>query len=925
MTESAAPTTRVLCVVSHTHWDREWYLPYQSFRVRLVGLFDQLIELFDSDPEYRHFLLDGHTIPIEDYLEVRPDRADDIERLVQTGKLQVGPWYIIPDEALPGGEAHVRNFLRGHRVAARFGPVMKVGYIPDPFGQIAHMPAILNGFGIRDATMWRGADDSLKTTEFFWRSPDGSEVLAIHKPMGYGVAATLPRNIKALSARVGSIRDALEPLATTPYLLVMNGSDHLPPQPELSSMLRELNIDMEGSDRPAVAEHVSLPEVFERVRAYIGDRKEEWPSHEGEFRSGQRAHLLPGVLSARMWIKQRNQACEDLLAHWAEPFSAWADMLRKQAPPEWKEPLSPTTGHMPFPTSEESIAALVDRAWRYLLENQPHDSICGCSVDGVHEEMRQRYDWVEQVGEEIVRQSLRAIGALAPGDPLGTIAVFNPTPRPATGFVTATVPWSEERPITGVVAAGESKEQTANGKGVTPVSVVGEVQRFAIPEGAPAGYDNARAEMGFVAKDVPGYGYRVYRLAVGEAEQRANSQQQSPAPASISNALFEVTADASDGTLTVVDRTTRRVWGGLGRLVDGGDRGDEYNYCVPEAETVVDRPASPPAIRVEHPAPGVSRLVIEMVYRLPARLAGDRASRSAETVEERITSTVTLTEGVARVDVHTVVENAAEDHRLRVHFPSGIKTSVSKADQHFGVIQRPIALPDWDPATWMEQPLGTYPQKAFVSVDDGAFGLTIANRGLPEYEVLDTPDGAEIAVTLMRCVGWLSRSDISSRRGGAGPQLPTPGAQMPGTWAFDYSIMPHTGDWASAQAHVAAVQHLRPMRARWNRHGLGQIGAEGSLVSVSSPAFAVSAIKRAEDGDGIIVRVYPAKAGPPAAPTATLPNADAETTVDVPMAAGTVSRVNLNEEHIEDCERGADGVVVRARGNEIVTLRFRRE
>ena len=205
-----------------------------------------------------------------------------------------------------------------------------------------------------------------------------------------------------------------------------------------------------------------------------------------------------------MWIKQSNQQCEDLLAHWAEPFSAWADRLRKQMPPEWKEPLPPTTGHMPFPTSEQSIAALVDRAWRYLLENQPHDSICGCSVDGVHDEMRQRYDWVRQVGEEIVRQSLRAIGALAPADPLGTIAVFNPTPQPATGFVTAVVPWSEDRPFTGVRAG-------ADGNGdPTPISVIGDMQRFAIPDGAPAGYDNARAEIGFVARDVPGYGYKVF-------------------------------------------------------------------------------------------------------------------------------------------------------------------------------------------------------------------------------------------------------------------------------------------------------------------------------------------------------------------------------------------------------------------------------
>ncbi len=290
---------------------------------------------------------------------------------------------------------------------------------------------------------------------------------------------------------------------------------------------------------------------------------------------------------------------------------------------------------------------------------------------------------------------------------------------------------------------------------------------------------------------------------------------------------------------------------------------------------------------------------------------------STATVSERIVSTVTLTDGVPRVDVRTVVFNAAEDHRLRVHFPSGLKTAVSKADQHFGVVQRPIALPKWDPATWMEEPLGTYPQKAFVSVDDGAFGLTIANRGLPEYEVLDpdgqsTRGGAEIALTLLRCVGWLSRADISSRRGGAGPQLRTPGAQMHGRHEFAYSIIPHAGDWASAGAHVAAVQHLRPMRARWNRHGLGHIDYAGSLVRVESPAFAVSAIKRAEDGDGVIVRLYN-----------TL-DEEAGTAVDVPSTSGGVSMVNLNEEHIADLRRDEDGVGITARPNEIVTLRFRR-
>ena len=886
---------RTIMVVSHTHWDREWYLPYQSFRVRLVGLFDTLIDLFDSDPDYRHFMLDGHTIPLEDYLEIRPDRADDIERLVQQGKLLIGPWYIIPDCALPGGEALVRNFLRGHRVAKMFGPVMNVGYIPDPFGQIAHMPAILRGFGIENATMWRGADESLKTTEFFWQSPDGSEVLTIHKPRGYGAGATLPRAEKPLLARIRSIRDDLEPLATTPLTLLMNGSDHLPPQVELSDIIRTANNGIDD----AYLVHGSLPEVFRRVREFMGDKAHEWPRHHGEMRSGQRAHLLPGVLSARIWIKQQNQLCEDLLSHWAEPFSVWADIAKNEVAGEWHEPLPPTTAHMPFPTAIESIARLIDRALRHLLENQPHDSICGCSVDGVHDEMRQRYEWVIEIGEEIVRQALRTLGALGPDEPAGTITVFNPTPQPATGHVTAMVPWNDDRPLVAVVGPD----------GATAAHLVSPPVAFVVPEGAPPGFDRQRAEVGFVAREVPGYGYRTYRLRFAD---KADDVVPPPTPEraqGIENDLFEVRAE-SDGTLIVRDKRDGRVLRGLNWFVDGGDRGDEYNFCVPEEDTIVDAPDHAPRLHVER-VPGESRLRIEMTYRLPAALAADRRSRSSNTVDVPIISEVILTDGVPRIDVRTTVFNTADDHRLRVHFPSGVRASVSRGDQHFGVIERPIELPAWDPDTWMEQPMGTYPQKAFVSVDDGTHGLTIANRGLPEYEAIDDEDGATIAVTLLRCVGWLSRDDISSRRGGAGPQLRTPGAQLHGRHDFAYSIIPHAGDWERAGAHGDAVRHLRPMRARWNRRGLGHLPAEGALLEVSSPAFQVSCIKRAEDGDGVIVRL-------------SNPSRDAaDTTVALLPVRGPVCLVNLNEEHIADLPRVEGRVMITARTNEIVTLRFR--
>jgi alpha-mannosidase len=209
--------------------------------------------------------------------------------------------------------------------------------------------------------------------------------------------------------------------------------------------------------------------------------------------------------------------------------------------------------------------------------------------------------------------------------------------------------------------------------------------------------------------------------------------------------------------------------------------------------------------------------------------------------------------------------------------------------------------------------MGTNPPTAFVAAHDGAFGLTIANRGLPEYEALDAPGGVTIAVTLLRCVGWLSRGDLASRRGPAGPELRTPGAQMHGRRAFDYSIIPHEGDWHAASAHVLAAQSLRPMRARWNRHGIGRIDAEGALLRVTSPDFPVTCIKRAEDGDGAVVRLYNIAPG------------EAATGVDLLPLQGAAARTNLNEEHLADEARAAAGVHLRARTNEIITLRFRAE
>ena len=894
-----APPPWKLIVVSHTHWDREWYFAFESFRTRLVGTVDQLLDLLDRDPGYRCFMLDGQTAVLDDYLEVRPDRRADIERQVRAGRLQVGPWFVLPDEFLVGGESLVRNLMRGLRTVRQFGEPMMVGYLPDCFGQIAHMPALLRGFGIENAVIWRGVDESVAKTEFFWRAPDGSEVLTVHLPDGYGNANALPAEQEALLEAIRGIREMLEPRATTPYLLLMNGTDHTPAQLKLAGIIAAANEAL--SDAELV--HGNLPMLFAGIREVMGEQLGAWPRYQGEFRSGQRAHVIPGTLSARMWIKQRNQECEDLLARWAEPLSLWSDLLRKRLGDEWREPAVPPGPPSPYPSQSASVVGLLEVAWRELLRNQPHDSVCGCSIDQVHDEMRVRFDRCWQIGEELTRQAMRGLCAQMPSGEGPGAAVFNPLNGPRTDFVTVQLRKREgEEPLEVVDPSGRTipcQVMAPEGR----VSPLGPVEQVV----ATLFY----IQVGFVAPDVPGFGYRAFRAVYGP-----------PRPASaggggsIENEFFRVTADPHDGTLTVVDKLSGRRFSGLNRFVDGGDRGDEYNYCRPVRDEVVDRPSQPPRIAVVEGGPSRWTLEVALDYSLPCAVAEDRDERSAERVECPIVSRVSLYPGLRRIEIHSEVENHAQEHRLRVHFPAGLQTDVSHAEQHFGVVTRPLAVPAWD-ETWAEEPVGNYAQKSFVDVSDGEHGLMLANRGLPEYEALPGEDAVlspskesvTIALTLLRCVSYLARFDLSSRPGLAGPLVPTPGAQMLGQHAFDYALIPHEGGWEESwpEAHRFAV----PMRARRVEDSSGALPAEGALLALEGPAFAVSAIKRAEDGEGVIVRLYNVTSRP----------ASGRVRLEEPFQGAEF--VNMDEAFLAAAPLEDGWVRLDAQPNQVLNLRFR--
>ncbi|MGD0115550.1 MAG: glycoside hydrolase family 38 C-terminal domain-containing protein [Dehalococcoidia bacterium] len=872
-------------VISHSHWDREWYVPFQSYRIRLARLMDAVLEILTANPDYKHFMTDGQTAPVEDYLAIRPDRRKLVERLVREGRLLIGPWYVAPDEFLPHAESLIRNLQRGIRVARDLGGVMRVGYQPDAFGHSAHLPAILRGFGFESAVVWRGVDERARKTEFRWRSPDGSSVLALYLPLGYGFAWPLPPEPQQVAERLDFFRRSLAPPAATRYLAIMNGNDHAPPQPDLPALLDGANADLRGGR----IVQSSLPQLLAEIAAEVEEKRLRLPVYDGEMRSSQRSPLLPGSISARMWVKQRSQRCEETLIAAAEPLSAWCALLRARLVDKWREPSLPWGPITGYPVAWPSVAGLLREAWRQLLMNQQHDPLYGAGADSIYGEVAHRFDACEQIAGDLARRMLTCLAAQVDAGGGQSVVVFNPLNGPRNDFVT--FDWrledGEEVPQTVVDAKGRRHAcQIVSG-----------------PDGEALPFSPPRSlKVGFLARDIPAYGYRCFRLELGSASGAAAVAGGN----AIENEIFAVSADAVDGCITLRNKRSGRVYRGLNRFVDGGDCGDEYNHCSPQRDSIMDRPVAPPAIAVAERGPARWTLAVDMAYRLPDGLTKNRKSRARRSVVCRIRSLVRLYPGVARVEFETQIDNQARDHRLRVRFPTGVRSAVSHAEQHFGAVSRPIGVPEAD-ESWVEQPAGTQPQKTFVDVNDGASGLLLANRGLPEYEALPSADGVTLALTLLRCVGWLSRPDLSPRTGPAGPTMETPDAQCPGRHVFEYAVVPHEGGWERAMPE--AHRFARPLQAAVSS-GRGVLPAPASLVEVKPVGLVVSAIKAAEDGSGMLVRVYNAT------------DRAVRGRVRFVEPHGRVDVVNLNEEPMSDATVEDGWVRLRFRRNEVASLLF---
>jgi alpha-mannosidase len=864
----ARPTT--VGIVPHTHWDREWYAPFQVFRARLVRLLDELLPLLERDLSYARFLLDGQTVVVDDYLEVRPEAADTLQRLAAAGRLSVGPWMVLMDEFMVSGETIVRDLQLGLRRAIDLGGGMPVGYLPDMFGHVSQMPQILRLANLEHAVVWRGVPSSVAQTAFRWEAPDGSSVRAEYLYGSYSNGRDLPDDAKQLVARAHSYELELGP-ARLPggAMLLMNGTDHQMPQPWLGRVVAEAN-EIQDDYRFVVT---SLAE-------YLAEQPTEGLyTVRGELRSGARANVLMGVASNRVDVHQACAVAERALERRAEPLSAL---------------LVPADRH---PDS------LLGIAWRRLVENSAHDSSCACSDDEVVDQVLVRYREARQIGDVLTREAVRQL-ATEVDTPAGSTLVVNPTQTGRGGLLSVNVPG--EGPFHLVSSDGEAcptqELGLLTGEGFSTI-VSGQKVRWVIemmngPEfaGERIGhYDMTEGDDGalelvfrgaqpgephvdltelrdelvrlgdegrtfrfrvmvapvreaiFAADVVPGFGWRSYTVAAGAGPATAVTS----GPTDLDNEHLHV-AVAADGTYTITTADGLTVTG-LGRLVDGGDGGDTYNYSPPDEDVLVDRPGRVDVTALES-GPVRARVRIDAKYSWPAHAIGDEGScsrRADDTVPVTVHTTLELRTGERFLRVQTELDNPCRDHRVRVHFPLPAPVTASHAECAFAVVERGLTA-EGGPN---EFGLPTFVSRRFVDASDGDVGLAVVHDGLLEYELLADDDSSsrELALTLLRATGYLSRLQLSMRASPAGYPYPLEGPQVLGHRAFDYAVVPHRGDWREADLYDVADEVLVPLE-RIRAGGVAGAHREPTGARLHVDGARASAVSRAPAG--LLVRVF---------------------------------------------------------------------
>ena len=776
---------KIVHIVSHSHWDREWYLPLENHRMRLVDLIDGIIEA-SKDNRFINFQMDGQILPIEDYLEVRPENREKIYELIRKGTIKIGPWYILQDAFLTSGESNVRNLEIGMRKSRELASPALIGYFPDTFGNIGQAPQILKKAGINNAYFGRGVkatgfanivyeDFTSKNSELFWKSPDGSKVLSVLFANWYCNGVDMPSDRELLKKYLDKKIADMEKYASTNQLLLMNGCDHSPVQKNIGEIIEIANSLYDDYEFI----HSDLENYANAVYEVVDEKALDVV--EGELRSQTTDGwgTLTSTSSSRYDLKNYNKLIEMRLEELVQPL--YTTFFKKEDYPFEK----------------------IDYIYRHLMTNHPHDSICGCSIDSVHDgnvrrfkDCKEALDYLESEAKIYLRSNIKndsddisftVINTTAYHQRKEAKVFINYDKRFFSGFEYHDIIKELEKiKLPKLQAVDENKAYETYIKDL----------------GVNFGYDLPKEyfRKGYYSRDIlvkinvelEPFEIRTFRLVENPNYKEKPKKFDAR---SLETDFYKIKIN-DNATLDILDKRTDRVYKNILMLEDSGDIGNEYIYTQSYDKKVIksskmiacsieEETTKRYAIRIKEAIeiPKSAEDLLKEEQRKLVEIRDRKSGRSKKTKELIVNKKILVDKLSPTIDIRIDLKNKMRDHRLRVLFGHDMDVDHVYAESIFEVVKRPV-----NPMKSWENPDYSQNLNRFVQVRDEKGGFTVSTLGVQEYE--NKPEG--MYLTLFRAIGEM----------GDWGHFPTEDSQMLTKMRFRFYLDFFAKDYYSSQQRV---------------------------------------------------------------------------------------------------------------------------
>ena len=847
---------RKIHVIPHSHWDREWYFTTSRSKVYLMKDLGDVLNTLENDPEFKYFMVDAQGSLLDVYIKWRPQDKERISKLVNDGRLVIGPWYTQTDQLVISGESIVRNMYYGMKRCESFGKYMNVGYVPDSFGQSGNMPQIYRQFGIEDTLFWRGvSDDMVKHTDYNWRGDDGSVVFTTQIPFGYYIGGNIPEEPEENEEFWQ--KECLEKAggrSATRHIYFPNGFDQAPVRTNLPQLVKERN------EKDPENEY-----VISCIEDYIKDVKSENPELEevqGELVIAKHMRIHKSIFSSRSDLKVMNTQIQNYVTNVMEPLLTISYNLGNEYP-------------------HEAVAEI----WKLLFENAAHDSIGSCISDTANEDVYVRYKQARDIAVNLVELHSRLIATNVKNDADMTFTAINTLPqkRKDTVIVKTYVPGGKFAIIDekgNDVDYTIIKSRDLTDYVLSQTIMLDPSRKFYVPDQV------LEVTMAIKANDVPALGYVQYSI-----DTQKDSHKETADKKVLENKYYTIEVE-ENGSLTIVDKANNVTYKNQGILVENGDDGDSFNYSPPRKDMEVFSNESKCTVKISgSDIYDQAEIHFDMV--VPADL--DERAEGKVSVTMLVDMTVALRKDSKVIDFNVKVDNKGLSHRLCVLFDSQIVSAFNYADQQFGLIKRPNyyekemklymesmnnktekkagiqELANWanDQSTWQEPPISIEPTQSYVSLTDGKTGIAVIPQGVREYEVLDD---SKIRLTLFRTYGFMGKENLIYRPGRASGEriIETPAAQLLKEMEFNFGFTSYAGDINDSDIDTLAKQYNTNLEVYTYAEFLNgrlifsQREIEGQNAKIHSlfeteGNLVVSAVKKAEEDDGYIIRLYNGK------------------------------------------------------------------